>query len=145
VRTWQADDGTTGDQFDSKISKISNGEDIAVAVALTQPVEVQTRHYINDQLIQVGQFAVFSTPTGPGQQTVKGGQHASTLAEQVSHSIREMKRVNPNAVVHIFAACPNSFLFYLGQNSQGIGPVVVYEFDFDHNGNKSYFPSFTID
>ncbi len=44
----------------------------------------------------------------------------------------------------IHAACPNSFLFYPGQNHQGFGPVVVYEFDFDRQGNKTYQPSFVI-
>jgi hypothetical protein len=28
---------------------------------------------------------------------------------------------------------------------QGIAPCVVYEFDFDRKGNKSYQPSFAID
>lgn len=66
------------------------------------------------------------------------------MAEQVSNVIRGLKVDNPDAVVHVFAACPNSFLFYLGQNHQGIGPVVVYEFDFDRQGNKTYQPSFEI-
>ena len=144
-RTWRADDGTDGDRLDVKVDEIGDGRDIVVAVALTQPVEGHVRRYIEPHLPQVGRVATFTPPAGPGQQSVKGGQHASELAEQVSNSIREMKTNDPDAVVHIFAACPNSFLFYLGQNHQGIGPVVVYEFDFDRQGDKTYQPSFVID
>jgi hypothetical protein len=47
-------------------------------------------------------------------------------------------------VVHIFTACPNSVLFFLGQHHQGIAPCIVYEFDFDW-GHKTYQPWFVID
>lgn len=40
---------------------------------------------------------------------------------------------------------PNALLFYLGQHHQGIAPCIVYEFDFDRHGNKTYQPSFVID
>jgi len=50
-------------------------------------------------------------PTGPGQQSVAGGEHAAALAEQVSNYVRTLKADDPDAVVHIFAACPNSMLF----------------------------------
>jgi hypothetical protein len=62
----------------------------------------------------------------------------------MSNAIRSLK-TDPDAVVHIFAACPNSVLFFLGQQHQGIAPCVVYEFDFDRRGNKTYQPSFVMD
>jgi len=88
---------------------------------------------------------VLTPPNGPSQQSVAGGQHAASFAEQVSNKVREMSVSNPDVVVHLFAAAPNSVLFYLGQNHQGIEPVVVYEFDYDRQGNKTYQPSFVID
>jgi hypothetical protein len=84
-------------------------------------------------------------PTGSGQQTVIGGQHAAALAEQVSNQVRAIKAGDPDALVHIFAACPNSLLFFPGQQHQGIAPCIVYEFDFDRRQSKTYQPSFVID
>ena len=84
-------------------------------------------------------------PAGPGQQSIVGGEHASALAEQVSNCLREVKAADPDAVVHIFAACPNSLMFFLGQHHQGIAPCIVYEFDFDRRAHKTYQPSFIID
>jgi hypothetical protein len=71
--------------------------------------------------------------------------HAARLAEQVSNHLRQMEAHDPDAVVHIFATCPNTLLFFLGQGHQGVAPCVVYEFDFDRKGNKAYQPSFVID
>ena len=93
----------------------------------------------------MGRFVSFSLPAGPGQQNVAGGAHAAALAEEISNCLRSLKTDDPDAVVHIFAACPNSLLFFLGQQHQGIAPCIVYEFDFDRRGNKSYQPSFTMD
>ena len=74
---------------------------------------------------------------GLGQQSVAGGEHTAALAEQLSNHLRSLKAHDPDAVVHIFAACPNSFLFFLGQHHQSIAPCIVYEFDFDRRGSKT--------
>ena len=84
-------------------------------------------------------------PTGPGQRSVAGGEHAAALAEQVSNHVRAVKENDPDAVIHIFAAAPNSLLFYLGQHHQAMAPCIVYEFDFDRQAHKTYQPSFTVD
>ena len=56
-----------------------------------------------------------------------------------------MKQKSPASMVHIFAAAPNSLLFFLGQEHQAIAPCIVYEFDFDSRSHKTYQPSFVID
>ena len=66
---------------------------------------------------------------------------ATAVLEHVVRSIVD----DPDAVVHIFAACPNALLFFLGQSHQGIAPCIVYEFDFDRRMHKTYQPSFVID
>ena len=70
---------------------------------------------------------------------------AAALAEQVSYKLKDIKVDDVDAIVHIFAACPNSLLFFLGQQHQNIAPVIVYEFDFDREAHKTYQPSFIID
>jgi hypothetical protein len=112
---------------------------------VAQSVEVQTRAYVSDKLPKVGTLLSFAIPGGPGSQGVAGGGHAVRLAEQVSNRIRAIKAADPDAVVHVFAAVPNSLLYFLGQQHQGMAPCVVYEFDFDRAGNRSYHPSFNID
>ncbi|MGH6864805.1 MAG: SAVED domain-containing protein [Methyloceanibacter sp.] len=147
ARVWRADDGTgpQSARFEATENHLDGGKEIAVGISIAQPVDAQARSYIAQNLPDVGRFVSFAMPGGPGHQTVAGGEHAAVLAEQISNHLRAMKQDNPDAAVHIFAACPNSVLFYLGQHHQGIAPCVVYEFDFDRKGNKSYQPSFVID
>lgn len=147
ARTWRADDGSAarGARFDIAVENLGAGRELAIAISVSQPALPQAQAYVAAQLPNVGQVVSFAMPSGPGQQSVIGGEHAAVLAEQVSNYLRTMKAGDPDAVVHIFAACPNSLLFFLGQHHQGIAPCIVYEFDFDRRQHKTYQPSFVIE
>ncbi|MGX1747153.1 MULTISPECIES: SAVED domain-containing protein [unclassified Brevundimonas] len=146
-RTWRADDGTEKEaaRLTSTTISIDSGPDIALAIGISQSVDAHARAYVGKELSTVGTLISFAPPAGPGQQTIVGGGHAAALAEQIANEVRALKVDDPDCTVHIFAACPNSLLFYLGQQYRGIAPCIVYEFDFDRAGNKSYQPSFVID
>ena len=146
ARTWRADDASSGARLDVAVHDLNEGQrDIAVAIGISQSTEAHTRSFVASKLPNVGKLVSVALPSGPGQQNVTGGGHAASLAEQIANVVRGLKTTDPDAVVHIFAACPNSVLFYLGQQHQGIAPCVVYEFDFDRRGSKTYQPSFVID
>ena len=147
ARTWRADDGSAakGECFDVAEEQLGGGRNIAVAISVSQPTTTQARAYVGAQLPEVGTLISFTLPDGPGQQSVAGGEHAAALAEQISYHVRTVRADDPDAVIHIFAATPNSLLFYLGQHHQAIAPCIVYEFDFDRQAHKTYQPSFMID
>ncbi len=147
AQIWTPGDGTAAAAatFTVEHESLSAGTDVAVAIGVAQPVAAQARAYVAANLPDVGQMLSFALPGGPGQQSVAGGAHAATLADQVAVQVRSLKTSNPDAKVHIFAAVPNALLFFLGQQHRAIAPCVVYEFDFDRQGNKSYLPSFVID
>ena len=147
TRTWRVDDGSgaKGGCFENEEEQLGDGRDIAIAISVSQPTGSQVRAYLAEKLPSVGKFISCAMPTGPGQRSVAGGEHAAALAEQVSNYVRTVKEDDPDAVIHIFAAAPNSLLFYLGQHHQAMAPCIVYEFDFDRKANKTYQPSFTID
>lgn len=146
TRTWRADDGSgaKGSLFNIEDKQLAKGRDIAIAISVSQPTMAQVRAYLTERLPSVGKLISCAMPTGPGQNNVVGGEHAAALAEQVSNCVRAEKEKDPDAVTHIFAAAPNTLLFYLGQHHQAMAPCIVYEFDFDRRGNRTYQPSFTI-
>lgn len=146
ARTWRADDGsaTKGMRFEVTEEQLGKGRDIAVAISVSQPATAQARAYAATRLPGVGKLISFGLSGGPGQQSVVGGEHAAALGEQISNHVRTVTADDPDAVVHIFAAAPNSLLFYLGQHHQAIAPCLVYEFDFDRRAHKTYQPSFVI-
>lgn len=145
ARIWRADDGTAGASLVEIVMTGGGGRDIAVFLSAAQNVAPQARAYTIKARLNVGKTLEFSFTCGPGQQSIAGGAHGAALADQVANAVRRAKAEDPDAVVHLFASVPNSILFYLGQQHQAIAPCIVYEFDFDRRGNKSYHPSFTID
>lgn len=144
-RTWRSDDGAEGPLFEVATTHPGTGNDIAIAISVAQSVDAQTKAYVDQHLPSVGTMMNFALPSGPGQRVVTGGAHAAALAEQISNAVRAQRGADPDAVAHIFAATPNSLIFFLGQQHQGIAPCVVYEFDFDRQGAKSYQPSLVVD
>lgn len=146
TRTWRVDDAsaTKGKRFNIDEEQLGGGRDIAVGISVSQQTTSQVREYVGAELPHVGKFLACAMPAGPGHQTVAGGQHAAALAEQVSNHVRMVKEDDPDAVIHVFAAAPNSLLFYLGQHHQAMAPCIVYEFDFDRQAHKTYQASFTI-
>jgi len=147
ARVWRVDDGTDTNsaRFAVERHQIGSGREIGIAISVAQPVETQARQYIANELASLGELVTFSLPDGTGHQVVSGGGHAAALAEQVAQVVRQAKQGDPDAIVHVFAAVPNSLMFYLGQHHQSIAPCIIYEFDFDRRANKSYQPSFVID
>jgi hypothetical protein len=146
-RVWRADDAseTAGAAFQIAEATLGDGPEIAVAISVAQSAEPAARAYCAKALPKVGRLISFALPSGPSQQGVRGGGHAAALAEAIANNLRAVKGGDPDTVTHVFAAAPNALLFYLGQQHQAIAPCVVYEFDFDRRGNKSYQPSMIID
>ena len=146
TRTWRVDDDSarTYDRFGIEDVQLGVGRDVAIGVSVSQPTTVQVRAYVAAELPCVGKLISCAFPTGPGHQNVAGGEHAAALAEQISNHVRTVKENDPDAVIHVFVAAPNSLLFYLGQHHQAMAPCIVYEFDFDRQAHKTYQPSFTV-
>ena len=147
TRTWRVDDDSAaeGDRLEIHEEQLGTGRDIAIGISVSQPTTSRVRAYVTSRLPRVGKFISCAMPAGPGQQNVLGGEHAAALAEQISNHVRTVKEDDPDAVIHVFAAAPNSLLFYLGQHHQAMAPCIVYEFDFDRQEHKTSQPSFTVD
>lgn len=141
---WRADDGTAGPLFQVTETRIGDGPDIAVGISATQRVGAQMKAHVDASLPDVGRMIEFHFGGGSGHASVKGGAHAAALAEMVASTVRERRGADTAACVHLFAACPNALLFFLGQLHQSYAPAVVYEFDFDRQGNRGYSKSFSI-
>ncbi|MGH0028985.1 MAG: SAVED domain-containing protein [Myxococcota bacterium] len=111
---------------------VSRGQpDLAVAVGLTHDVAPAVERYLESTAGGVGLLLQCRPQDAPGQHSVQCGRHAWELAESV---VREVARLRAESEVtgkiHLFVAAPNGFTFFLGQQSQVLGRVAMYEFDF---------------
>jgi len=146
TRTWRADDGSKSEGNCFKIEEIQLAErrDVAIAISVARSTVKEVRSYLEENLPCVGKIISFEMQTGIGHTNIKGGEHAAELADKVSNEVNSVTEGDPGVVIHIFASAPNALLFYLGQHHQAMTPCIVYEFDFDRMGNKTYQPSFLI-
>ena len=111
----------------------ADGTDI-VSVGLTHDTSQAVRAYVQT-LPSIGELLVASPDGGASNQSVKSGSHAFRLAESLTATIRSTETGQRR--VHLFIAGPNAFAF-LGQNQPAIGPVIVYEWDFDGLRDRNY-------
>jgi hypothetical protein len=144
TRVWRADDGEDGEPLIVTASESAAGHDIALFLSLTHNVSPAAARHLQASGIAIGATLSFAPAEGSSQQSLAGGAHAARLADQVTREVREIRETR-DGVIHLFAACPNALLYFLGQQHRGIGPAIIYEFDFDRRGDKGYHASFLID
>jgi hypothetical protein len=106
--------------------------EIALAISLTHDVSPAVSTFVKLNMPQVSQILHCKPDGGPSQKAIRSGHHAWMLAESIVHRLGTLSK-NGHTIrrVHIFLAGPNGFAFFLGQHQKAIGPVSVYEWDFD--------------
>ena len=105
ARDWRADDKLDGLEFDVSASVVGRGPDLLVAIGATHDVRPAAEAYARKRRLRTGSLLDFRPAAGPGGAALAGGAHAARLADQVTREIRAA-RTDPDAVVHLFAACP---------------------------------------
>lgn len=123
--------------FDQQQGK-SEGEGIVVTVSLTHDVAAAVSNYVAVSLPRARETLDARIATAPGSRVVTCGHHAFELAESLTAKIRSLRDAAPGQRIHLFMAVPGAFSFFLGQRATAIGPVTLYEFDFDGANGGTY-------
>lgn len=146
-RIWSADDTISDPAWPTLQAELvelrSEGSDLAVAIGLTHDVAADVRRYCESTLSSVSRLLILKPSSGPGAQSVQCGRHAFELADAASGAVRDAK-AGGIGLTHLFIAAPNAFTFFLGQRQTALGPVRLYEFDFDGERGRSYQPALTL-
>ncbi|MDR7855517.1 SAVED domain-containing protein [Tissierella sp.] len=116
--------------------------DSALILNVTRNIYDDVIHYIKENNLSIGRV-IKCTPNinGATNFSIKDGTHATVLANSVYSAIAQRSTAERRATLHIFAAAPNAFMFFLGQNSRGFGKCILYEYDFDQRDSCSYLSS----
>lgn len=124
------------------IKKSDNIFDTALVLNVTHDIYRDVECYLMQQDISVGRILNCTIGnTGATFLTIQNGTHAVKLANSVLTVLSKRNTYERAARLHIFAAAPNAFMFYLGQVSRGFGDCILYEYDFEQHGSCSYMPS----
>ena len=142
---WEAStpDASHGGWTTSRDEAVGTGADVALGLAVSQPVWDDMRGYVAAHLPAVGRLVEICPETGTGQRSIVGPGHALFLAEEASSFLRRTRQ-EPGAVAHLFIAAPNALTFMLGQEAERLGRCQLYEFDFGRERTGSYRPSLLV-
>lgn len=144
-RIWSADDSPVDPAWPSLAFSWSSmdplGDDVVVAIGLTHDIGSAVDAFARG-LANVAGVLRCAPATGAGAFAVHGGAHASQLAEAVVAEAK-VRRV-AGGRLHIFIAGPNAFTFFLGQRRAALGPVTLYEYDFEAARTGSYEVSLSL-
>jgi hypothetical protein len=145
---WSADDialNSSWPEWTFRTQELLPGAlDLAVAVSVTHDTSAAVEAYVKRALPEVGTLLIAEPQTGSGAKAVTSGHHAFRLAETLTRKVRSMRATGAVGRVHLFMAAPGGFAFFFGQRHVAIGPLTLYEFDFEGGKDASYEASLSL-
>lgn len=123
---------------------VAGHQDVAICLSVTHCVREDVEAFLaSEGAPKVGRLVSVSPMGGPSPQSVKGPDHAYRLAAQLP-SVLADARASRAACAHVFFACPNALMFFIGQQRDALGRVALYEFDFGIERDGSYSLSLSL-
>ena len=129
--------------FESEVNP--DGREVGLALSVTHSTKEDAIVFAERQLAQLGRLLVLEIAPEIGFASVRNGPHAMKLAENVIRIVRDWEgfRIREGPL-HIFTAAPNGLVFFLGRLARSLGPIQLYEHDFDTNAPGAYSASLRL-
>ena len=121
-----------------------DGDGSIVTVSLTHDVAAAVDRFAAASLPPARRTLHARIVPEPGARAVACGHHAFELAESLTAKIKSLRDAIPGQRIHLFMAAPGAFSFFLGQRAVAIGPVTIYEYDFEGANGGSYQKSLSL-
>ncbi|MFJ5673973.1 SAVED domain-containing protein [Streptomyces sp. NPDC093097] len=138
---------STNDPFDTALApgvierEIGQGDEVAVAIAVTTNPTEDVLEYLREQHLPVSKLIVLTPASDiPNDSSVPDSTAANALAvgirDYLRRSTRRVRRM------HLFLACPMGLALLLGNRWNRLCQTVVYE---DIKTDAGYEPAFTVE
>lgn len=146
LEVWRPDEGsTTNATWIAEMVQIDDSiDDVAICLSVTRDVFTDVKEYLSSvDAPSVGRIVRLTPFGGSSPQSIHGANHAYQLAVQFPTMLASA-RANRRARAHIFFACPNALMFFIGQQREALGRLALYEFDFGLERDGSYQHSLSL-
>lgn len=128
-------------QFNMNFDGNHNRSHLIVSVAVSQDIHEDVSKMAKATLPEFD-FIRLSTPT-IRRTSVAGSSDAWALAEHFSNLVvKELKHYKTRPIIHLYLGAPVALAFRMGQESTNLGPLTLYEFDFE--GTYKYTKSIDL-
>ncbi len=129
----------------SDISAHPNGREFGIVLSVTHDASSEVLAHVQDHIPQLGHLLAFTIAPDIGPIAVRDGDHALILAQELVKTVRERRpRHTPTGPLHIFSAAPNGLVFLVGRLARSLGPIQLYEHDFESNWPSRYRKSLSL-
>ena len=129
----------------SGISTHPNGREVGIVLSVTHDASSEVLAHVQEHIPQLGHLLTFTISPDIGPMAVRDGDHAWILAQELVKTVRERHpRHTPTGPLHIFSAAPNGLVFLVGRLARSLGPIQLYEHDFESNWPSRYRKSLSL-
>lgn len=126
------------------IERNADADDVAICLSVVRDTRADVVAFLSSVgAPSVRRLVVLTPEGGPSAQSIEGADHAYRLATALP-AILTSARPNLAARAHLFCACPNSLMFFIGQQREALGRLSLYEFDYSIERHGSYQLSFLL-
>jgi len=133
TNTWNTD----------KIKTLQNGNDLAIALSINNPIINDVKDYIDDRQLSIPHI-IHLFLDKISQDAIQDAAHSFKLATIAKNIIDENYKGKGIERLHLFLAAPNIFTLMLAQQIWTIPNVLVYEHDPKAKDANKYIPAVTI-
>jgi hypothetical protein len=123
-----------------ELVEIGQGDELAVAMAVSQPIRDDVVTFIQANQLPVGRLVVYSPPGDANRQAVESPEAGLALAGSISSALRNDTR-DRRVGVHLFQSCPLPLAILVGHLWNRMPKTQLYE---DLGPGGGYAPAFTI-
>jgi hypothetical protein len=124
--------------LEKTVEKKQEVDDFAVCLSVTHDICADVEAFLSyDAAPLIGRIIILTPEGGPSPESISGPDQAYQLAAQLP-GILAKARSNRRTKVHIFFACPNAMMFFIGQQREALGPFSLYEYDFSLERDVPY-------
>jgi hypothetical protein len=122
-----------------------DASDIGVSIGITHSIADEVREYIYRSLPGINRIFECQLLAGVSGKAIEDGDHAYSLVQQLVQWLKKNRNNQEKQLtLHIFSAAPNGFMFFLGQQAKVLGPIKLYEHNFESPIKNDYLPSLNL-
>jgi hypothetical protein len=109
--------------------QLNKGEDIAVAVSVSQNICEDVMRTIRELDLPIGLLIEATVLPNLGSTSVQGADHAFLLAQELMQFVQNVSAKNARrGCIHLFVSVPKAMMFFMGKEGYTLPKVRLYEY-----------------
>jgi hypothetical protein len=129
--------------WNSRLESVVDGApNLAVVVSVANQAERQVIEYLEKSRKEVGRLLILEPISGTGATSIANADQAWCMACSLTQIVRRYQVCGQRTL--IFISAPNFLTFFIGQQSQSLGRLTLFEYGMDNPEAMTYLESIEL-